>query len=177
MYIQIDRILALWVIGKLRSAWPSAVILVVKNGKVRLCVKDSLPLGKSIISRRQGILQVQTSWICSDKLHLTKCPKDKTIFTVPGRSLYQLVINPFKFCNTPQTMPQLIDKVITAYLRHQVLVYLHNLLASSSETFTLHLMLLSEVANHMRWTNLTLNVQKNKIFLKYFLILAHLFSS
>ncbi|CAD7089964.1 unnamed protein product [Hermetia illucens] len=187
LYEEIDRMLALGVIEESQSAWSSPVTLVVKPGKVRLCldarkvnsvtVKDAypLPLIEGIFSRLPKARFI-TSLDLKDafwQIPLDEASKDKTAFTVPGRPLYQFVTMPFGLCNAPQTMQRLMDKVIPAHLRHQVFVYLDDLLLIT-ETFDQHLLLLSEVALCMRRAGLTLNIRKSKFVMKEVRYLGHI---
>lgn len=97
-----------------RSEWNNPISLVRKaNGAVRLCldartvnsltVKDAypLPLIDGLLSRLH-----QTKFISAIDLKdafwqipLDTGSRDKTAFTVPGRSLYQFRVMPFGLCN------------------------------------------------------------------------------
>jgi hypothetical protein len=75
---------------------------------------------------------------------LERSSREKTAFTVPGRPLYYFTVMPFGFCNAPQTMSKLMDKVIPYWLREKVFVYLDGLLVVS-ENFDEHLAELSKL--------------------------------
>lgn len=80
---------------------------------------------------------------------------------------------PFGLTNGPQTMSRLMDIVVPPTLRHQVFIYLDDLLLVS-QTFEDHLKLLAEVAHHLRKAGLTLNIAKCKWCLKEVRYLGYL---
>lgn len=83
-----------------------------------------------------------------------------TVFTVPGRPLYQFRMIPFGLCNTAQRLCRLMDKVIPARLKSNVFIYLDDLLVIS-EDFETHLKLLEHVAECLRSANLTIGLTKS----------------
>ena len=66
---------------------------------------------------------------------------------------------PFGLCNGPQVMSRLMDKVVPPYLRNEVFIYLDDLLIIS-ETFTRHIDVLNELANCLRDSGFTINIEK-----------------
>lgn len=64
---------------------------------------------------------------------------------------------PFGLCNAPQKMCRLMDRVVPAFLRTEVLVYLDDLLVVSP-TFVRHIEVLKKVAESLRRAGLTINV-------------------
>lgn len=179
--------LQLGVIEESQSPWSSHVALVVKPGKVRLCldarkvnsvtVKDAYPLQliDGILSRLPKARFI-TSLDLKDafwQIPLDEASKEKTAFTVPGRPLYQFVTMPFGLCNAPQTMTRLMDKVIPPHLRTKVFVYLDDLLLIT-ETFEEHLELLHEIALCIRKAKLTINIEKSKFVIKEVKYLGHI---
>lgn len=106
---EIDRMLKLGVIEPSTSAWSSPMRLVVKPGKVRLCLdarmlnlvtkKDAYPLPniEGIFARlpRANIISKLDLKDAFWQIGLDENSKPLTAFTVPGRPLYQFVIMPF----------------------------------------------------------------------------------
>lgn len=178
---EIDEMLELGVIevAPPNCSWSSPVTLVRKNGKSRLCldsrrlnavtVRDAYPQPKisSILSRLPKAEFISSLdlkhafW----QISLAQDSRDMTAFTVPNRPLYRYRVMPFGLTNAPQTMSRLMDVVIPPTLRHQVFIYLDDLLLIS-QTFEEHITLLSEVAHLLRKAGLTLNIKKCKWCLK-----------
>lgn len=180
MYAEIDRMLELGVIETSRSPWNSPIVMVRKHcGKARLCldsrtlnsvtIKDAYPLPNidGILSRLgdthfiSAIDLKDAFW----QIELDAEAKEKTAFTVPGRSLYQFVRMPFGLCNAAQTMCRLMDQVIDPDLRESVFVYIDDLLVVSAD-FDMHIERLRRVAQCLRRANLTINVQKSSFAMK-----------
>lgn len=180
MYAEIDRMLSLGVIEPSRSPWNSPIVIVRKHcGKPRLCldsralnevtVKDAYPLPNidGILSRLgdtyfiSAIDLKDAFW----QIELDNDAKEKTAFTVPGRSLYQFARMPFGLCNAAQTMCRLMDQAIDPDLRESVFVYIDDLLVVSAD-FDSHIVRLRRVAQCLRKANLTINVQKSKFAMK-----------
>lgn len=166
IYEELDRMLNMGVIEESTSPWSSPVVLHRKPGKNRLCL-DSRKLN----SVTEGILSrlPKAEFISSLDLKdafwqipLDESSKGKTAFTVPGRPLYHFKVMPFGLCNAPQTMCRLMDRVVPASLRSEVLVYLDDLLVVSP-TFERHMEVLLEVAKCLRRAGLTINVEKKQV--------------
>lgn len=187
LFEEIDRMLALGVIEESQSAWSSPVTLVVKPGKVRMCIDARklnsvtvgdaypLPLIDGILSRLPKAKYI-TSLDLKDafwQVPLDEGSRDKTAFTVPNRPLYQFVTMPFGLCNSAQTMCRLMDKTIPAHLRNRVFIYLDDLLLIT-ETFEEHLALLREVSCCIRRAGLTINVEKSKFLMSEVRYLGHI---
>lgn len=178
---EIDKMLKMNIIelAPPNCPWSSPVTLVKRNDKARLCldsrrlnavtVRDAYPQPKiSNILSRLPKAEFITSLDLKHafwQIGLAEDSRNMTAFTVPNRPLYRFRVMPFGLTNAPQTMCRLMDIVIPANLRHQVFVYLDDLLIVSS-TFDDHLKLLSEVAHHLRSAGLTLNIAKCKWCLK-----------
>lgn len=175
IHAEVDEMLRLGVIevAPPNCPWSSPVTLVRRNGKSRLCldsrrlnavtVKDAYPQPKisNILSRLP-----KAEYITSlDLKHafwqigLARDSRDMTAFTVPNRPLYRFCVMPFGLTNAPQTMSRLMDVVIPANLRHQVFIYLDDLLLVS-QSFADHLELLIEVSQCLGKAGLTLNIDK-----------------
>lgn len=172
---EIERMLSLGVIEEApNSSWSSPTVVVVKPGKVRMCVdsrklnsvtvKDAYPIPNidGLISRLPPVHYISkidlkdAFW----QVELDEESKPKTAFTVPNRPLYQFRRMPFGLCNAPQTLCRLMDKVIPYNLKSHVFVYLDDLLVVS-QTFEEHLTHLMEVSTNLRKANLTINVEKS----------------
>jgi len=67
---------------------------------------------------------------------------------------------PFGLCNATSTMSRLKDKVVPPHYRNEVFVYLDDLLVVSS-SFETHLVVLRELAVHIKRAVLTINVSKS----------------
>lgn len=186
MYDELDRMLALGVIEESDSPWSSPIVLVQKPGKVRLCldsrkvnevtVKNAypMPLIDGILSRLPRAEYI-TSIDLKDaywQIPLTQRAREKTAFTVPGRPLYQFKVMPFGLTNAPQTMSKLMDTVIPPSLRHEIFVYLDDLLVIS-ESFEKHIAVLKQLASRLALAGLTINVEKSKFCLKEVKYLGH----
>lgn len=175
IFKEIDRMLELGVIEPSNSPWSSPMRLVVKPGKVRLCLdarklnsvtkKDAYPLPKieGIFARlpKANLISKLDLKDAYWQIALDEESKACTAFTVPGRPLYQFVVMPFGLCTAPQTMCRLMDQLIPPDLRHCVFGYLDDLVVVS-ENFTTHLEVLMRLASQFRRANLTLNVSKSK---------------
>lgn len=83
---------------------------------------------------------------------------------------------PFGLTNAPQALCRLMDMVIPSHLKHEVFVYLDDLLIIS-ETFEHYLSVLSEVANQLRKVGLTINVRKSKFCIKEVQYLGYMVGS
>lgn len=179
VYSEVDRMLEVDVIEESESPWNSPVILVKKPGKVRLCLDSRkvnaltkkmaypLPHMEGLLSRLSD-----THYISSVDLKdafwqipLDAAPKEKTVFTVPGRPHYQFKVMPFGLCNAAQRMCQLMDKAIPSKYRDTIFVYLDDLLIVSP-TFESHIEKLEVVAEFLKKANLTINVSKSKFCFK-----------
>lgn len=186
MYEEVDRMIGLGIIEESNSAWSSPVVLVRKPGKNRLCldsrklnevtVKDAYPLPniEGILSRLPKAKFI-TSLDLKDafwQIPLDPISKDKTAFTVPGRPLYQYKVMPFGLCNAPQTMSRLMDKVIPANLRNEVFIYLDDLLVVS-DSFENHMKVLTQVADCLRKSGLTINIEKSNFCMEEVKYLGH----
>lgn len=177
IHAEVDNMLAMDVIevAPPNCPWSSPVTLVRKNGKSRLCldsrrlnavtVRDAYPQTKiSNILARLPKAEFITSLDLKHafwQIGLAPDSRDMTAFTIPNRPLYRYKVMPFGLTNAPQTMSRLMDIIIPATLRNQVFIYLDDLLLIS-RNFKEHLDLLSEVANILRKSGLTLNIAKCK---------------
>lgn len=173
MYEEIDRMLALGVIEPSTSPWSSPMRLVVKPGKVRLCLdarklnnvtkKDAYPLpsieGIFVRLPKANIISKLDLKDAYWQVGLSDEAKPLTAFTVPGRPLYQFVVMPFGLCNAPQTMCRLMDSLIPPDLRNSVFGYLDDLIIVS-EDFPSHISVLVRIAEEFKKANLTLNIEK-----------------
>lgn len=175
IYKEIDRMLDLGVIEESSSPWSSPMRLVLKPGKVRLCLdarklnsvtqKDAYPLPNidgifARLPKAQLISKIDLKdayW----QIALEEESKAYTAFTIPGRPLYQFVVMPFGLCSAPQTMSRLMDQLIPPDLKHSVFGYLDDLIIVS-ENFSNHLEVLMRIAAQFRKANLTINVAKSK---------------
>lgn len=180
MYAELDRMLSLGVIEPSQSPWNSPIVMVRKHcGKARLCldsravnnvsVKDAypLPIIDGILSRLGDTFFISSIDLKDAfwQIELDQTSREKTAFTVPGRSLYQFVRMPFGLCNAAQTMCRLMDKVIGPELRESVFVYIDDLLIVSAD-FESHINRIREVAKRLRTANLTINVTKSKFAMR-----------
>lgn len=181
IHAEVDNMLAMDVIEEAppNCPWSSPVTLVRKNGKSRLCldsrklnsvtVKDAYPQPKisNILSRLPKAEYITSLDLKHAFWQIGLAPnsRDMTAFTIPNRPLYRFKVMPFGLTNAPQTMSRLMDIIIPANLRHQVFIYLDDLLLVSQH-FKEHLELLIEVANILRKSGLTLNISKCKWCLK-----------
>lgn len=180
MYAELDRMLSLGVIEPSQSPWNSPIVMVRKHcGKARLCldsravnnvsVKDAypLPIIDGILSRLGDTFYISSIDLKDAfwQIELDQTSREKTAFTVPGRSLYQFVRMPFGLCNAAQTMCRLMDKVIGSDLRESVFVYIDDLLIVSGD-FDSHVNRIREVAKRLRIANLTINVSKSKFAMR-----------
>jgi len=174
MFEEVEKMIALDVIEPSKSPWSSNCVLVKKGNKNRLCLdsreinrhtrKDAYPLPHidGILSRLPpakyitGLDMKHAYW----QIPLAESSRPYTAFTIPNRPLYQYKVMPFGLTNAAQTLCRLMDQVIPAHLRTRVFVYLDDLLVLSDD-FESHLMLLREVAVHLRKANLTINVAKS----------------
>lgn len=154
MYQELDRILNEGVIEASQSLWSSPVRLVVKPGKVRLCLDGIFSrLPKANLITKLDLKDASWQIPLSDKA------KAITAFTVPGRPLYQFTVMPFGLCNAPQTICRLVDQLIPPDLKTCVFGYLDDV-CIVSEDFDKHLTVLMRLAAEFRRANLTLNVSK-----------------
>lgn len=175
MFAEIDRMLELGVIEPSQSPWSSPMRLVIKPGKVRLCLdvrklnsvtkKDAYPLPsiEGIFARlpKANIISKLDLKDAYWQVALSDSSKPLTAFTIPGRPLYQFVVMPFGLCNAPQTMSRLIDEIIPPELRNSVFGYLDDLIIVS-EDFESHLSTLLRMSEQFRKANLTVNIGKCK---------------
>lgn len=175
MFKEIDRMLALGVIEPSTSPWSSPMRLVIKPGKVRLCLdarkvnsvtkKDAYPLPsiEGIFSRlpKANLITKLDLKDAYWQVMLDESSRPLTAFTVPGKPLFQFTVMPFGLCNAPQTMCRLMDSIIPPDLRHCVFGYLDDLIIVS-EDFETHLEILVRIASQFRKANLTLNISKSK---------------
>lgn len=187
MFEELDRMLALGVIEESDSSWSSPVVLVRKPGKVRLCLdsrkvnnitrKDAypMPIIHGLLSRLPKA-EFITSLDLKDaywQIPLDPSSRDKTAFSVPGRPLYQFTVMPFGLTNAPSTMTKLMDRTIPACLKHEVFVYLDDLLIVS-DTFERHMEVLKTIAICLENAGLTINVQKSKFCMREVGYLGHI---
>lgn len=175
IYVEVDRMLSEGVIEPSKSPWSSPMRLVIKPGKVRLCLdarrinectkKDAYPLPNidGIFSRlpKANIITKLDLKDAFWQIPLTDEAKAITAFTVPGRPLYQFTVMPFGLCNAPQTMCRLVDELIPADLKTCVFGYLDDVCVVS-EDFDTHMSILIRLAEQFRRANLTLNVAKSR---------------
>lgn len=176
---ELDRMLSLGVIEEAPSSpWSSPVVVVIKPGKVRMCLdsrrlnsvtkKDAYPIPNidGILSRLPPVHFISkidlkdAFW----QIRLSDDSKYKTAFTVPNRPLYQFTRMPFGLCNAPQSLCRLMDIVIPYNLKSHIFVYLDDLLVVSQH-FEDHLGHLVEVACQLRKAGLTINVRKSSFAL------------
>jgi len=180
IHAEIDEMLRLNVIEEApHSPWSSPIVLIRKNDKVRLCldsrkvnlftIKDAypLPLIDGILSRLPKAQYISSLDLRKAfwQIPLEEKSRDYTCFTVPNRPLYRFKVMPFGLCNAPQALCRLMDLVIKPQLRHQVFVYLDDLLIIS-ECFDSHLKVLTDVAYCLRKAGLTINIEKSKFLIK-----------
>lgn len=177
---ELSRMLELGVITESNSPWSSPIVMVKKsNGKIRLCldvrkvnavtVKDAYPTPtvEGLLSRLNDTKYISAIDLKDAfwQIPLDEDAKLKTAFAIPGRPLYHFNVMPFGLCNAPQRLCRLMDQVIPHRLRHQVFVYLDDLLVVSAD-FRTHIDLLSQVAAHLSHAGLTINVEKSKFCLR-----------
>lgn len=175
MYSEVDRMLSLGVIEESTSAWSSPMRLVIKPGKVRLCldarkinevtVKDAYPLPniQGIFARlpKANIISKIDLKDAYWQIALEEESKAITAFTIPGRPLYQFTVMPFGLCTAPQTMCRLMDSIIPPELKHSVFGYLDDVCVVS-DTFEEHISILLRLSEQFKKANLTLNINKSK---------------
>lgn len=130
MYAEVDRMLSLGVKEESTSAWSSPMRLVIKPGKVSLCLdarkinevttKDAYPLPNiEGIFARLPKANIITKIDLKDaywQIALEEESKAITAFIIPGRPLYQFTVLPFGLCSAPQTMCRLMDAIIPILL-------------------------------------------------------------
>jgi hypothetical protein len=174
MFEEVDKMIELGVIEKSNSAWSSPMRLVVKPGKVRLCLdarkvndctkKDAYPLPsiEGIFARlpQANLISKIDLKDAYWQVPLSDASRPITTFTVPGRPLYQFRVMPFGLCNAPQTMSRLMDEVIPPDLKYCCFGYLDDLCVVSAD-FDSHLIVLLRLAEQFRKANLTLNIEKS----------------
>lgn len=163
MFEEIDRMLELRVIEISNSAWSSPMRIVVKPGKVRLCLnarkvnqytkKDAYPL-PSIegIFARLPPANVISKFDLKDaywQVPLAETSRPITAFTVPGRTLYQFRVMPFGLCYAAQTMSRLMDEVIPPDLKYCCSGYLDDLCVVSAD-FESHITVLVRLAEQFK---------------------------
>jgi hypothetical protein len=131
--------------------WSSPIVLVRKNGELRLCVdyrklkdvtkKDSFPLPRiddtldtlagtkwsSILDLRSGCWQVDAH----------PDDKEKTAFST-GQGLWQFTVMPFGLCNAPATFERLMETVLQGLTYDSCLVYLDNMIGSTFQEHVLN---------------------------------------
>lgn len=160
--------LELRVVEKSHSSLCSPVLLVKKSN--RFCFErrklnsitksDSYPLPAAdrILSMLRQPKFISSVDLKSDfwQIPLTNDNKEKTAFT-------QFTVLLFDLSNSTQCMQQVMDVVFGPELEPNVFVYLDDIIIISS-TFEEHIELLNEVRNHLRGTNLTINLDKCKFF-------------
>lgn len=175
LYKEVDRMLSLNVIEPSQSAWSSPMRMVIKPGKVRLCLdarkinyytkKDAYPLPSiegifARLPKANFISKIDLKdayW----QIELDENSKSVTAFTIPGRPLYQFTVMPFGLCNAPQTMCRLMDEIIPPDLKNCVFGYLDDVCVVS-DTFDSHLSILVRLAEQFKKANLTLNIDKSR---------------
>lgn len=91
--------------------------------------------------------------------------KNKTTRTSHSSPLYQFTVMPFGLCNAPQRNCRLIYWLVRNYFQERVLVYLDDLLVTSSALEEI-LSLFQKVSWLWILRNLTKNVEKIKFVLK-----------
>lgn len=179
IFEEVDRMLSLGVIEPSTSPWSSPMRMVIKPGKVRLCLdarrinevtqKDAYPLPniQGILSRlpQANIISKIDLKDAYWQVPLEEKSKPITAFTIPGRPLYQFTVMPFGLCNAAQTMCRLMDQIIPPELKYCVFGYLDDVCVVS-DSIEAHLLVLARLAEQFRKANLTLNLAKSKFCVK-----------
>ena len=96
-----------------------------------------------------------------NQIPLEKNSQSYTVFTVPGRGLFEFKRMPFRLTGAPATFQRLIDKVITPEMRPNVFSYLDDIIIVT-ETFDEHLIWLSRVLDRIIDSCLTINPDKSE---------------
>lgn len=173
---QLDQLLELDVVEPSNSPWCSPTVLVKKaNGSDRLCIdsrklnevtkRDSYPLPRvSHILDRLGKTVLLSSIDLNYAFHqipLSANSKEKTVFCIPGRGLFQYKVLPFGLNNAAQCLQRLMDKLFghTLGVESKIFVYLDDLIVVS-ETFEEHMDLLQHVYKTLKKANLTIGLEK-----------------
>ncbi|XP_059222537.1 uncharacterized protein K02A2.6-like [Stomoxys calcitrans] len=161
IYEELDRMLAMGVIEESTSPWSSPIVLHRKPGKNRLCL-DSRKLNAVTEGDAYPLPHIDGI--------LSRLPKAEFISSLDLKDAFWQIpldesskVMPFGLCNAPQTMCRLMDRVIPASLRAEVLVYLDDLLVVSP-TFDRHLEVLKEVAKCLRNAGLTINTNRKFVW-------------
>lgn len=186
MVKELDRMLALGVIGPSKSPVASPIVPVVKkNGDVRLCLdsrhlnsitrRDQFPVPN--LSAMLGRMQSYEFYVSLDlKSAFWQVPlaerrrpgqwasaRELTAFVFPGRGLYHFNVMPFGLCNSPATQCRLMHQVLGHDLEPRVMVYLDDVLIMGNSVKEV-LGLLAEVGKRLREANLSVHLGKCKFF-------------
>ena len=140
---EVDKMLADDIIEPSSSGWSSPIVLVRKpDGSRRFCLdfrklnqvtkKDAYPL-----PQMNGILDKLRSARYISKIDLFKgflqiplevSSREKTVFTVPGRGLFQFNRMPFGLTNAPATFQRLLDRLIGPEMEPHAFAYLDDVI-------------------------------------------------
>ena len=143
------------------------------NGGYRLCLdfrklnvvskKDVYPMPHMSYILKQLKASKYISTIDSrsafNQIPLDKACQEYTVFTVPGRGLFQFMRMPFGLPNALDTFQRLIDRVIGPELGPPAFCYLDNIIVVT-ETFEEHFKWLEAVLDKITQANLTVNPEK-----------------
>lgn len=96
---------------------------------------------------------------------LTDDSKEKTSFIVPGRGLFCFKRMPFGLVNSAATQCRVMQRVLGYDLEPKVFVYLDDIVITA-ETFNEYCALVKLVAERLRSSGLTINIEKSQICAK-----------
>ncbi|MGL5708218.1 MAG: reverse transcriptase domain-containing protein [Aeromonas sp.] len=174
------------IIRKSTSPWRSPVVIVKKkDGDIRLCidyrqlnavtVKDSYPMPRADEFFEQlSEAKIFTKLDAKSGYHqivMNEADIEKTAFGT-REGLFEFVRMPFGLVNGPATFQRVMNKVLSAYLRKFVVVYMDDILIYSKSR-ELHEEHVKMVMNTLKKVGLMLNKKKCKFFQEKIEILGH----
>lgn len=182
---QLDEMLQQDVVEPCESPWSSPVLLTPKkNGELRFCLdsrklnaitkKDaySLPYISEILDNLRDAKYLSSIDLSKSfwQILIKEEDRQKTAFYIPNRGTFQFKCMPFGLTNAPATQQRLVDALFYGpEFEHRVFVFVDDVIIISN-TFQLHMSLLTRVLNKLKSANLTINYDKCMFFrtkLKY----------
>jgi len=186
----LDNLLEKKIIRPSSSEFSSPIVLVKKNGELRLCidyrelnkrtVRDRYPL--PLIDDHLDILRNKHYFTCIDfkdgfhHINVEESSRKYTSFTTP-LGQYEYCKMPFGLCNGPSKFQRYVNNIFSELIKTQKIVVYFDNIVIATDTIETHLETLSEALSLMKLHRLQIRFDKSQFLKKEIIYLGCLVNS
>lgn len=185
---EIDRMLSKGIITRVENpTWLNPIVAVKKpNGKYRLCIdarrlngvtiKSAYPQPNAnrILGRLQGTKYLSAIDLTDAFYQIKLQPESqrKTAFAIQSRGTFMYQRMPMGLCNSSATISELVESVFGFELEPWVFHFIDDFIIAT-DTFEVHLKILTKVAEKLREAGLQISTQKSRFCMSKLVFLGY----